>query len=501
MHTTDENPFFCPHDHDFLPDSHDANARRTWFVILLTVSTMVLEIVSGLVFGSMALLADGWHMASHASAMGITAMAYYLIKKHRGNPRFTFGTGKINYLAAYSSAMLLAFIALFMAYESVQRLLDPQPIRYTEAMIVAVIGLVVNVTCALILKENPGHRHDHHHTGDHDHAHDHAHDHDPDHDREYDQNLRAAYFHVLADALTSILAIVALFFGKTFQWGFLDPVMGIVGAAVISRWSWGLMKSGGMVLLDHNPDTSLMETVRDTLVSAGAASVDDLHIWRLSQGRYGALASVTAPAGIVPGTFKSALSRISTLSHVTVEINPKPSAPSHPETGPFLLKPVGVIRSQISEPDLKADENGLSAEQQRHRAVERRRKIQDLISEIVIDQDLSEILDGIEGFSHILVLYWPHLIAPERRRLRKVHPMGRKDIPKKGIFATCSPARPNPVLITAVPLVERRGNILRVRGFEAVDGSPVLDIKPYNPGYYRVNDPVIPDWMQQLQEN
>ena len=186
----------CPHEHDFLSMRQDRNERRTWIVIVLTLTTMVVEIVSGLVFGSMALLADGWHMASHASALGITALAYYLARKHRRNTKFTFGTGKIGDLAGFSSALLLAVVALSMAYASIQRLLQPVAIRFDEAILVAVIGLVVNVASALVLKD--------------DHAHDHAsegHDH---HHHHHEHNLRAAYLHVLADALTSILAITAL---------------------------------------------------------------------------------------------------------------------------------------------------------------------------------------------------------------------------------------------------------------------------------------------------
>ncbi len=298
---TDKQPFTCPHDHDFLPDSHHANERRTWFVIILTFTTMVVEIISGILFGSMALLADGWHMASHASAMGITAMAYYFIKKHKSNSNFSFGTGKIGDLAGYSSALLLAFIALFMAYESIHRLFEPRSIRFNEALIVAVIGLAVNVICAFILKEDSEH---HHHEHDHDH------------------NLRAAYLHVLADALTSILAIVALFFGKTLGWTFLDPVMGIAGALMISRWSVGLLKETGKALLDHNSDNRMLQDIRETVESiGGAASVEDLHLWRLGQGHYSAIISIRSHTEAVPEDYKTALCRFHWLSHVTVEIN------------------------------------------------------------------------------------------------------------------------------------------------------------------------------------
>ena len=229
--------FTSPHDHHFLSDRQHVNERRTWWVIILTVSAMGLEIVSGLVFGSMSLLADGWHMASHASAMGITAMAYYLARKHKDNPEFTFGTGKIGDLAAYSSALMLLIIAAFMAYESVKRIFYPVDIHFAEAIGVAIFGLVVNLASAFILSEGSGHAGDHHEHGHHGH-----HDHD--------HNLRAAYFHVLADALTSILAIAALGLGMVWGWSFLDPVMGIMGAVLISHWAVGLMRESGNVLLD-----------------------------------------------------------------------------------------------------------------------------------------------------------------------------------------------------------------------------------------------------------
>jgi len=303
MRSFETHHFSCPHDHDFLPDAHHANERRTWFVIILTVATMIVEIISGLLFGSMALLADGWHMAGHASAMGITALAYYFVQKHRDNPNFTFGTGKINDLAGYSSALLLAIIALFMAYESVQRLIEPLPILYNEAIAVAIVGLAVNVVSAIALKETPDHHHGHNH----------------------DHNLRAAYLHVLADALTSILAITALLFGKTLGWAFLDPVMGIVGALVISRWSYGLLKETGKVLLDHNSDDRMRQHICEAVESAGAASVDDLHLWRVGQGRYSAIISLASPTDAGPSVYKSALCGFDQLAHVTIEINRKRS--------------------------------------------------------------------------------------------------------------------------------------------------------------------------------
>ena len=174
--------------------------------------------------------------------------------------------------------------------------------------------------------------------------------------------------------------------------------------------------------------------------------------------------------------------------------------PGNPAADPIILRPVGVVRSEIKEPMLRAGNDGLTRQVQNEQEKEYHKKLKTLVSELVVDEGLSEILDGIEGFSHILVLYWPHLVPAKRRNLLKVHPMGRKDIPRQGIFATCSPARPNPVLVTAVRLLERRGNVLRVQGLEAVDGSPIVDIKPYNPRYYRVESPIVPEWMIKLQK-
>jgi len=267
----------------------------------LTVTTMVLEIVSGLLFGSMALLADGWHMASHASAMGITALAYYLAGKHRDNPLFTFGTGKIGDLAGYSSALLLLVVAVFMAYASIVRLVHPVDIHFKEAMAVAAVGLLVNVASALILRE-------HHHDSEADH-----HDHD--------LNLRAAYLHVLADATTSILAIVALAFGMFLGWSFLDPVMGIAGALLISHWSYGLMREAGGVLLDRTPDEQLVKGICEAIEPVEGTRIVDLHVWRLGPGHHSAIISLATSGAESPVFFKERLCRVKGLSHVTIEVN------------------------------------------------------------------------------------------------------------------------------------------------------------------------------------
>jgi cation diffusion facilitator family transporter len=306
--------FTCSHDHDFLSEHIQRNERRTWLVIFLTLTTMMVEIVSGMLFGSMALLADGWHMASHASALGITALAYYLARKHRSNDKFTFGTGKIGDLAGYSSALLLAVIALAMIYASIVRLLNPVVIRFNDAILVAVIGLLVNLVSALLLKEH----HDHH---PHENSGEPIHDHASHHDHGHDHNLRAAYLHVLADALTSIMAIGALLVGKIWGWTFMDPLMGIVGAVVISRWSVGLMRDSGQVLLDYNGDAHLKEAILQAMQSDGDATVQDLHLWRVGAGRYSAIVALSAPDGRSPLEMKKRLCHLRHLVHVTVEVN------------------------------------------------------------------------------------------------------------------------------------------------------------------------------------
>lgn len=298
-------PFSCPHDHHFLSAQHRTNERRTWVVIALTFAMMVVEIVSGLFFGSMALLADGWHMASHASALSITALAFYLARKHKDNGRFTFGTGKIGDLAGFSSALLLVLIALYMGYESIQRFMSPVTIHFNEAILVAVIGLVVNLSSAALLKE----RHTH---GDSEAADHHAH---------HDHNLRAAYLHVIADALTSILAIAALVMGKFWGWAFLDPMMGIVGALFISRWSYGLLRDSGRILLDYDRHGEMASQIRKILERAGDIRVNDLHVWRLGPGHYSAVLAVRSQNPVTPEDLKASLCHLPGLSHVTIEVN------------------------------------------------------------------------------------------------------------------------------------------------------------------------------------
>lgn len=319
------------HEHVFLGRSHDENARRTLAVVGLTSLMMVAEIVAGWLTGSMALLADGVHMATHAGALGVAAGAYAFARRHARNPRFTFGTGKVGDLAGFASALLLGVVALAIAAESVQRVLDPRPVVFGTAILVAVIGLAVNLASALLL----GHGH-HHHGHDHDHDHDHgdhhAHGHDNHHHHHHahgplghegDNNLRAAYLHVLADALTSVLAIVALIAGRTLGWVWLDPAVGILGAVVIARWSWGLMRDSALVLLDAT-DPGLEREVRAQVEGAGDARITDLHLWRVGPAAHAAIVSVTGRVDVE--TVRARLRPVHELAHLTVEVRQSPAA-------------------------------------------------------------------------------------------------------------------------------------------------------------------------------
>lgn len=306
------------HDHHFLGARHDRNERRTWLVVALTAVMMVAEIVGGTIFGSMALLADGWHMSTHAAALGIAALAYRFARAHAHDPRFSFGTGKVGELAGFSSAIVLGLIALFIAYESAGRVLNPVAISFGEAIPIAVLGLMVNLASAWLLHDGD-HHHDHHH-----HGHDHADDHDDHHHGHHgDSNMRAAYAHVLADALTSVLAIVALLAGRYYGLNWLDPVIGIVGALVILSWSWGLLKSSGATLLDAVPSTTTASAVRARLETDGD-KVSDLHLWRLGPGHIGVIASIVSDHPRAPDDYKRRLDGMDELAHVTIEVHACP---------------------------------------------------------------------------------------------------------------------------------------------------------------------------------
>jgi cation diffusion facilitator family transporter len=385
IHTLDQ----WQHSHDFASDRHDAE-QSTKIVMALTIVTMVAEVVAGTAFGSMALLADGWHMATHVAAFGITIFAYRYARHHATNPRYTFGTGKVSVLGGFASAVALAVIALVMAIESVERLFQPQTIQFSEAIGVAVLGLVINLASAWLLQDH----HDHHHHGHHGHHHQHHghqehqyhghqehqhqehqyhghqehqhqehqyhghqhhghsaaeavpdrpahhqlhhHEHgdhaespqntnqhiDQHTDQHTDQNLRAAYVHVLADALTSVLAIVALFAGKAWGWVWMDAVMGIVGAGVITQWAYGLVRDTSAILLDGSVDKQVKLAIVTAIEEDADNRVADLHIWYLHQNHLAATISLVTHHPQAPEHYKQLLSHIPTLSHVLVEVNP-----------------------------------------------------------------------------------------------------------------------------------------------------------------------------------
>jgi cation diffusion facilitator family transporter len=301
------------HSHEYAVDSSMAE-RRTRIVIGITATMMVVEIAAGIAFGSMALLADGWHMSTHVAAFLITAMAYHFTRRHRKNPRYSFGTGKMGVLGGFASAVVLAVIALLMAGESVHRFFAPQAIQFDQAIGVAAIGLVVNLVCAWLLKD----AHHHHHHPGHTHASDHGHHHEHGH---HDLNLRSAYIHVLADALTSVTAIVALTAGKFLGWAWMDPMMGIVGSAVVSVWAYGLVRDTGGILLDRTPEHSdLPVEIRRAVESDGDARISDLHIWQLAPGSYAAIVSIVAQTPKPADTYRDLLREHEELVHVTVEV-------------------------------------------------------------------------------------------------------------------------------------------------------------------------------------
>lgn len=276
------------HDHVFAQDQPTSGERSTLIVVVLTAVTMVVEIAAGIRYGSMALLADGLHMASHAAALGIAAFAYRYARKHAADPRYSFGTGKINALAGYSGAVLLGVFALGMAAESIGRFINPVPIVVDRALLVAIVGLLVNGVSVAILGVRHDHGHDDHGHDDHGHD-DHGHD---DHQR--DHNLRAAYLHVLADALTSVLAIFALLAAKYFRQTWLDPAMGIVGAILVARWSVGLLRQSGNVLLDAQAPDAVLDEIRVAIERLPETTIVDLHVWSIGTGRRAAIIAIEA---------------------------------------------------------------------------------------------------------------------------------------------------------------------------------------------------------------
>ena len=305
MHRSDQSRF--RHSHDFTHDFSRAE-RRTRVVIAITIAMMLLEITAGVISHSMALLADGWHMSTHAIAFVMAALAYHFTRRHASDARFSFGTGKIGILGGFSSAIVLAIIALAMAGESVHRLFAPLAIHFNEAIGIAALGLCVNLICAFLLKDDPHHHHSHGGGAESGHVHHH------------DLNLRAAYIHVLADAFTSILAISALTSGKFFGWAWLDPVVGIVGSGVVFSWAYTLLRDTGVVLLDVTPVTSdLPEEIRRAVESDGDSIVTDLHVWQVGSGKFAAIVSIVAHEPRMSESYRALLQEHEELVHVTIE--------------------------------------------------------------------------------------------------------------------------------------------------------------------------------------
>lgn len=295
------------HNHTFAADNQ-ANEQKTLRVVVLTAAMMTVEIAAGSAFGSMALLADGWHMGTHAAALGITFFAYRYASRHAQNPRYTFGTGKISVLGGFTSAVILQIVALLMAGESVQRLLNPQPIQFGEAISVAILGLVINLVSVRLL-------------GDH-HEHDHEHGEDEVHHRHAtDHNLKAAYLHVLADALTSILAIVALLFGWLWGWVWMDAAMGIVGSVLISKWAIGLLQETSHILLDGRSDDRLLNEIRSLLEGDADNRISDLHVWQVAEHASAAIISLVTHYPRPVEHYRHLLASVHELNHITIEVN------------------------------------------------------------------------------------------------------------------------------------------------------------------------------------
>jgi len=309
------------HDHVFEQDHKRAGEARTLLVVGVTAVMMVVEIVAGLVYGSMALLADGLHMASHATALGIAVFAYVVSRRLAADRRFAFGVGKINSLAGFASAVMLMGFALVMVIESADRLINPLAISFDQALIVAVVGLLVNGVSAWVLMSTPHeHDHGHDHHDDHGHADDHGHSHHSHSDHGHDHNLRAAYLHVLADALTSLLAIVALLAGKYMGAGWLDPAMGIVGAVLVARWSWGLIRDTGRVLLDRQAEDHHLAVLREAIEGSSTDRITDLHVWSIGHGIFAAEIAIVSDEPRTPDYYKAQIPPQLDIVHATVEI-------------------------------------------------------------------------------------------------------------------------------------------------------------------------------------
>jgi cation diffusion facilitator family transporter len=302
------------HHHTFNVEKK-AIEKRTLIVVIVTFVTMIAEILFGWITNSMALLADGWHMGTHAFALGVSLIAYIMARKYAKDQRFTFGTWKIEILGAYTSAIVLGIVGIMMIFSSIERLINPLSIQYNQALFVAILGLVVNLVCAFILNLNvDDHSHEHvhqHHENEH-HHHEHKH---------HDLNLKSAYLHVVADAFTSVLAIIALLGAKYFEFNWLDPFMGIVGAGLILRWSFYLLKDTGLILLEREMDDPIVNEIKNEIESDGDSKVSDLHIWKVAQNKYACIVSLVTGKKYSIEEYKTRLSKVHELAHITVEIN------------------------------------------------------------------------------------------------------------------------------------------------------------------------------------
>lgn len=304
-----ENIELWKHHHIFT-EQKKSSERKTLIVIIITLITMFFEIFAGWYYNSMALFADGWHMSTHAAALFISYIAYVLTRRLSSDERFTFGTWKIEILGAYTSAIILGIVGLFMFYISVERILKPMTIYYNQALLVAVIGLIINIICAVILTG----KHDtHHHTHKDESGHEHTHSHHSD------LNLRSAYFHVIADALTSVLAIAALLIAKYFRLNIFDPMMGIVGGILILRWAYYLLWDSSSILLDREMDTPLVKDIKETIENDGDSRISDIHIWRVGDKKYACLLAIVSKADYSIEDYKTRLKRFSELVHINIE--------------------------------------------------------------------------------------------------------------------------------------------------------------------------------------